>query len=198
MLSKLPHFPLVEYPPPVLYNLSPYLKLFHKAPDYLSLRIFVCPCYPYLRLYQTHKFSFRSSQCVFLGYSLRIKVINICMSPLVVFRSPGMLCSTNLLFVSSLLCPLSLHTPTPSPLIPISMSLLLSIVPVLFSHTGPTIDPSPPPLPPPLHTPSPSAPPAPADESFSSSSSSGSPSPPPIRTHHTVTRTQDNTRTPKV
>jgi len=62
-------FLINKIPTPVLHNLSPYQKLFHKAPDYLSLRIFGCDCYPHLRPYQTHKFDFRSSQCVFLGYS---------------------------------------------------------------------------------------------------------------------------------
>ena len=120
------------------------------------------------------------------------------MSPLVVLTSLEMLCSMNLPFLSSLLCPLSPPTPTPSLPILISTSLLPSIVPVASSHESPTIDSSPPPLPPPSHTPSPLPPPTPTDESFSSSSSASSASPPPTRTHHMVIRTQDNTRTLKV
>jgi hypothetical protein len=48
---------------------SPFELLFHKTPDYKFLKIFGCECWPYLRPYNSNKFSFRSKSCVFLGYS---------------------------------------------------------------------------------------------------------------------------------
>jgi hypothetical protein len=43
--------------------------LFHETPDYTFLRVFGCACWPNLRPYNNHKLAFRSTQCVFLGYS---------------------------------------------------------------------------------------------------------------------------------
>jgi hypothetical protein len=48
---------------------SPFEILFGHSPDYKFLRTFGCECFPYLRPYNKHKFSFRSKSCVFLGYS---------------------------------------------------------------------------------------------------------------------------------
>jgi len=48
---------------------TPLERLFQQKPDYSSLRVFGCACWPNLRPYNTHKFQFRSKQCVFLGYS---------------------------------------------------------------------------------------------------------------------------------
>jgi len=56
-------------PTPVLQNQSPFEKNFHTTPDYTFLKIFGCACYPNLRPYNSHKFSPRSKECVFLGYS---------------------------------------------------------------------------------------------------------------------------------
>ena len=44
-------FLINRMPTLVLHNLSPYQILFHKAPDYFSLHIFGCACYPPLRPY---------------------------------------------------------------------------------------------------------------------------------------------------
>ncbi|PKU73369.1 Retrovirus-related Pol polyprotein from transposon TNT 1-94 [Dendrobium catenatum] len=48
---------------------SPYQKLYNKIPNYTHLRTFGCLCYPWLQPYTTSKFSPRSSDCLFIGYS---------------------------------------------------------------------------------------------------------------------------------
>ena len=48
---------------------SPFFKLFQKAPDYNSLKVFGCRCFPYLRDYARNKFDYKSYPCVFVGYS---------------------------------------------------------------------------------------------------------------------------------
>ena len=56
---------------PILDNNSPFEKLFNYSPDYTFLHIFGLACYPNLHPYNSHKFQFRTSKCVFLGYSPR-------------------------------------------------------------------------------------------------------------------------------
>jgi len=56
-------------PTPVLTHYSPFDCLFHRSPDYHFLRTFRCLCFPFLRPYNNHKLDFRSSPCVFFGYS---------------------------------------------------------------------------------------------------------------------------------
>jgi hypothetical protein len=56
-------------PTPVLQHQSPYFKLLQKHPNYTLLKTFGCACYPLLRPYVSHKLSFRSTKCVFIGYS---------------------------------------------------------------------------------------------------------------------------------
>ena len=48
---------------------TPLERLFKMQADYGSLKIFGCACWPNLRPYNSHKLSFRSKQCVFVGYS---------------------------------------------------------------------------------------------------------------------------------
>lgn len=62
-------FLINRLPTPVLNNVSPFFKLFQQHPDYSILRVFGCACYPYLRPYNRHKLEFRSSRCIFIGYS---------------------------------------------------------------------------------------------------------------------------------
>ncbi|KAM0012969.1 putative RNA-directed DNA polymerase [Helianthus debilis subsp. tardiflorus] len=50
-------------------NKSPYERIYNRKPDYTFLRVFGCQCFPYLRPYNHHKMDFRSTPCVFLGYS---------------------------------------------------------------------------------------------------------------------------------
>jgi hypothetical protein len=56
-------------PSRVIQNETPFQRLFSSDPDYTSLRVFGCACWPNLRPYNTRKLAFRSTQCVFLGYS---------------------------------------------------------------------------------------------------------------------------------
>ena len=56
-------------PTPVLAHRSPFDCLFQRSPDYHFLRTFGCLCFPFLRPYNNHKLDFRSSPCVFFGYS---------------------------------------------------------------------------------------------------------------------------------
>jgi hypothetical protein len=56
-------------PTPVLQHQSPYFKLLHKQPDYSLLKTFGCACYPLLRPYTPHKLSYRSTKCIFIGFS---------------------------------------------------------------------------------------------------------------------------------
>jgi hypothetical protein len=48
---------------------TPLETLEHIKPDYTSMRIFGCACYPNLRPFNARKLEYRSTQCVFLGYS---------------------------------------------------------------------------------------------------------------------------------
>ncbi|KAM0014676.1 putative RNA-directed DNA polymerase [Helianthus debilis subsp. tardiflorus] len=50
-------------------NTSPFQHIFQRPPDYSFLRVFGCQCFPYLRPYNPHKMDFRSTPCIFLGYS---------------------------------------------------------------------------------------------------------------------------------
>lgn len=48
---------------------TPYSKLFDKNPDYSGIRIFGSQCFPYLKTPALHKFSRKTTPCVFIGYS---------------------------------------------------------------------------------------------------------------------------------
>ncbi|KAD4179956.1 hypothetical protein E3N88_28547 [Mikania micrantha] len=56
-------------PSRVSSNKSPFEHLFKIQPNYSFLRVFGCQCFPYLRPYNHHKMDFRSTPCVFIGYS---------------------------------------------------------------------------------------------------------------------------------
>jgi histone deacetylase 1/2 len=60
-------------PSKVIGNDTPVHRLLGTRPDYKSLRVFGCACWPNLRPYNKRKLAFRSTQCVFLGYSPRHK-----------------------------------------------------------------------------------------------------------------------------
>lgn len=56
-------------PSRVIQFATPLERLLKQKHDYSSLRTFGCACWPNLRPYNTRKLQFRSTQCVFLGYS---------------------------------------------------------------------------------------------------------------------------------
>jgi hypothetical protein len=56
-----------------LHHISLIKKLFGTKPAYSFLRTFGCACWPNLHPYNTHKLTFRSKQCTFLGYSTHHK-----------------------------------------------------------------------------------------------------------------------------
>lgn len=60
-------------PTPMLNFESPFQCLFHSLLDYNLLKVFGTSCFPLLRPDQCHKLSFRSSKCLFLGYSPHYK-----------------------------------------------------------------------------------------------------------------------------
>uniref|UniRef100_A0A2N9FTN5 Integrase catalytic domain-containing protein n=1 Tax=Fagus sylvatica TaxID=28930 RepID=A0A2N9FTN5_FAGSY len=48
---------------------TPFFKLNGVHPDYNSLKVFGCRCFPYLRDYAKNKFEPKSYPCIFIGYS---------------------------------------------------------------------------------------------------------------------------------
>lgn len=56
-------------PSTVLANQSLFSILYGKVPNYTDLRAFGCACYSNTRPYNTHKFSFHTTKCVFLIYN---------------------------------------------------------------------------------------------------------------------------------
>jgi histone deacetylase 1/2 len=56
-------------PTKVLGGKTPFECLLNIQPDYSSLRVFGCACWPNMRPYNDRKLQFRSKQCVFLGFS---------------------------------------------------------------------------------------------------------------------------------
>lgn len=56
-------------PTKVINNFSPFEKLYSTKPDYTTLKVFGCLCYPFLRPYNKHKLNYISDRAVFLGYS---------------------------------------------------------------------------------------------------------------------------------
>ncbi|KAM1674306.1 hypothetical protein ACFX15_039401 [Malus domestica] len=63
---------LINRLPPVNKS-SPWEQFFRKVPDYNSLRVFGCQCFPWLKPYTNSKLEPKSKMCVFIGYSLAHK-----------------------------------------------------------------------------------------------------------------------------
>nr|KYP42260.1 Retrovirus-related Pol polyprotein from transposon TNT 1-94 [Cajanus cajan] len=61
---------LINRLPSLSHNkIVPYQVLYSKDLDYTFIKVFGCACYPLLTPYNTNKLHFRSTECVFLGYS---------------------------------------------------------------------------------------------------------------------------------
>lgn len=58
---------------PVLSHKSPIEMLFNVQPDYAFLKVFGCNCFPNMRPFNWHKFSFRTIPCTFVGYNPKHK-----------------------------------------------------------------------------------------------------------------------------
>lgn len=67
-------------PSKVINYQTPVERLLHEKPDYKSLRVFGCAVWPNLRPFNTRKLAFRSTKCVFLGYSAMHKGFK-CLEP---------------------------------------------------------------------------------------------------------------------
>jgi hypothetical protein len=66
-------FLINRLPTPVLDHVSPLEKLFDSPSAYTFLGTFGCTCWPNLRPYNTHKLTFQSKWCAFLGYGTHHK-----------------------------------------------------------------------------------------------------------------------------
>lgn len=62
LINRLPTIGLPKF-------ISYYVTLYNKQPDYMTLKVFGCLCFPLLMSYIQHKLMFRSKQCVYLGVS---------------------------------------------------------------------------------------------------------------------------------
>lgn len=67
MLLYTATFLINGLPTQTLNHLSPFEWLFHHTPNYKSLRVFSCLCYPWLKPYTSHKLESQSKPCVYLG-----------------------------------------------------------------------------------------------------------------------------------
>ena len=53
----------------ILQHITPFESLFGQKPNYHFLKVFCCACFPFLKPYNKNKFAFKTSKCLFLGYS---------------------------------------------------------------------------------------------------------------------------------
>jgi histone deacetylase 1/2 len=62
-------FIINRLPSRIINNDTPYDRLLGSPPDYSFFRTFGCAVWPNLRPYNARKLQYRSTRCVFLGYS---------------------------------------------------------------------------------------------------------------------------------
>uniref|UniRef100_A0A803P493 Reverse transcriptase Ty1/copia-type domain-containing protein n=1 Tax=Cannabis sativa TaxID=3483 RepID=A0A803P493_CANSA len=127
-------FTINRLPSVVLHNKAPLQVLYNRDPDYSSLRVFGCACFPNIRPYNKNKLQFRSLKCTFLGYSLQHKGYK-CLSP-----TDRLYISRDVLF-NELSFPFSEITPSSSPSPHSSLSTSAHI-PTVSTTTLPSPNPS--------------------------------------------------------
>lgn len=177
-------------PSPTTNHQSPFQVLHHTSPDYNFLHSFGCACFPLLTPYNKHKLQFKSSKCVFLGYSTVHKGYKclsqtgrLYISDSVIFNEQEFPYVS--MFDGSSSASFSSLSPSISPHY-MSSSISLSPAPSSsFSTSSPTssIDPS-------LSI-------SPASQSSSSSTHSSN-IPPPTNTHSMTTRAKNGISKPKI
>jgi len=176
---------LINCLPSLTHPKSPFELLFNKLPDYTFLKTFGCECWPYLRPYNSHKFSYHSKSCLFLGYSephLGYKCLDLSTGRLYIAR--------HLIFNEQVFPFKSLLGPPPS-----SAPLLAHPLPTNMRLSSPAISP----FVPHLSSNSNASPLASSPLDFSSHSSTvpTSPAPPPDSAYPMITRAQSNIRKPR-
>lgn len=62
-----------RHPSTTIEYMSPFFKLYNTQPQYKFFKVFGCACFPRLRPYNSFKLQFRSTKCIFLGYSAHHK-----------------------------------------------------------------------------------------------------------------------------
>jgi histone deacetylase 1/2 len=168
----------------------PYEVIFHQKPDYTFLKIFGCACFPLLRPYNSHKFDFRSQECLFLGYSTSHKGYK-CMS-----KTGRIYISKDVIF-NELRFPYHILFPS-SPSSNPNTTYVSSSIPVVQIPPLPTVPVTPQVT---ISQSEPSSTPSSAPQSSTVSSptlespvtipvSAAEQSPPPTPTHHMVTRSK--------
>ncbi|KAM1079012.1 hypothetical protein ACFX2B_013622 [Malus domestica] len=157
--SHVPHFYWVDAFATAIYLInrlptasksSPWELLFHKVPNYSTLRVFGCACFPWLQPYSPSKLHPKSKLCIFLGYSLHHKGYK-CLDPVTkrIYISRHVLFDETRFPCQHPLVPAP-TTPPPSPSshIPSSLTFTTSISSP-SSLSLPAVSPPSPPSPPP-------------------------------------------------
>lgn len=122
-------------PSSVLNKVSPLQKLFHCQPDYHFMKAYGCSCYSWLKSYTSHKLSFRSLKCVFIGYGLQHKGYR-CLDPTI-----GRVYISRHVVFDETTFPFHHHSPTPT-------STIIPTSPMVFLPPPPQTHPINSPLPP--------------------------------------------------
>lgn len=167
-------FIINRLPTNTLHNLSPYQVLYHRPPDYSLLRTFGCACFPCLRPYNKHKLQFRSTKCIFIGYSSSHQGY-LCLSP-----NGRTYISRHVVFDEHDFPFQSLFPPSPSESTPTTNDTPHTIVSITPPSNAPAIA---------SHSPQLSASPSPSQSHPSQSPTTIAPT--PINTHPMITRAKD-------
>lgn len=81
-------FLINRLPTSTLHGQNPFETLFGQKPEYTSLKVFGCSCFPNTKHFNNHKLQFKPVECTFLGYSINHKGYK-CLDPngkIIIFR----------------------------------------------------------------------------------------------------------------